>query len=84
MESVSSKVSAREQTHLQEVKVLVDRRAKRDEPTAEEWLAVETAIDEARANQDSQFLQDLDRFIERMDASDKAIREEAVTKIERP
>lgn len=80
MKTIERKATQREISHLHAVSNLIDRRAKGDEPTFEEWLAVETAIDDERAVQDSEFLQKLDRLIEQMDAHDKSIRENAVNK----
>lgn len=77
LDDVAVKASTKEKTHLHAVNELVKRRAKGDEPSVEEWLVAETAIDEARAKADSPLLQRLDRFIERMDATDKQVRDEA-------
>lgn len=81
LSSLRVKATLSEKTHLDAVKSLVARRASGDEPTPDEWLAVETAIDTARLLNDTPLLQRLDNFIERMDATQKSIREDSMRKL---
>ena len=78
LRALDAKATETEKAHLAAVQELLDVRSKGEEPSSDDWLAVETSIDEARAKKDSPLLQKLDRFVERMDARDKQIRDDAV------
>lgn len=78
MLSIRGKVRGAELLHLDAVRGLIERRSNSDEPSSEEWATIETAIDETRAENDTEFLRRLDRLIEQMDSVRKEVRDKAV------